>query len=363
MKRKPDYILLGTIIAMVLLGLSALLSASVVESQKDFGNIYSYFLHQLLYGDGIGAVVGLIAYKIYYKKWRMFALPILLTAIFLLLMVLIPAISSEVGGARRWISIAGFSLQPSEFAKLALIVYLAAWFDLRRKTTITRWGEGFIPFVSIVGVVGGLILLQPDVSTLGLIALISAFMFFMAGGSIIQIGFMAALGSGLLWILVSLEQYRLDRLLIFFNKTIDPLGIGYQLNQSLVAIGSGGIFGLGLGQSMQKYRFLPEAMKDSIFAVWAEEVGFLGAMLIISLFIIFTLRGLRIAKNVNSRFGKFLASGITFWVIIQAFINIGSMIGMIPLTGMPLPFISYGGSSMVATLAGMGILLNISKYA
>lgn len=362
MKKNPDYILLAAVIVMVLMGLVALLSASAVESQRDFGNIYSYFLHQLLYGIGLGILAAFVAYKINFKKWRVFALPILLAAIFLLIVVLIPAISSEAGGARRWISIAGFSMQPSEFAKLALIIYLAAWFDLRRASTVKRWNEGFIPFIIIVGVVGGLILLQPDVGTLGLIALMSMFMFFMAGANFLQLGSVAVMGGVLLFSLVSIERYRFDRLLTFINKSTDPLGIGYQINQSLVAIGSGGLLGLGLGKSVE-YRLLPEAMKDSIFAIWAQEVGFMGAAIMILLFIIFALRGLRIAKNIKSRFGKFLASGITFWIIIQAFINIGSMIGFIPLTGMPLPFISYGGSSMVTALVGVGILLNISKYA
>lgn len=361
--RKPDYILLGTIVAIALVGLAALLSASVVDSQGDFGNIYAYFTHQILFGVGAGSILGFVAYKINYKKWRALALPVLLFSIFLLLVVFIPDVSSEVGGARRWISVYGFSFQPSEFAKLGIIIYLAAWFDSRRTTTVRRWNEGFIPFVTIVAAVGGLIIFQPDVGTLGVIALIAAFMYFIAGASVSQMGAILILGAGLLFSLVKLAPYRAERFTAFFDRASDPLGISYQINQALLAIGSGGVFGVGLGKSLQKYNFLPEAMKDSIFAVWSEETGLVGALLLITLFLIFTFRGLKIAKNVNSKFGRLVASGITFWIVSQAFINIGSMIGLVPVTGIPLPLVSYGGSSTLVTLIGLGILLNISKYS
>lgn len=241
--RKPDYILLAVIVAIVFVGLAALLSASVANSQRDFGNVYSYFIHQLLYGIGVGSIAGFITYKINYKRWRTLALPILLVSIFLLLLVFIPAVSSEVGGAKRWISIAGFSFQPSEFAKLGIIIYLAAWFDSRRTTAVRRWSEGFIPFMVIVAAVGGLIIFQPDVGTLGLIALIAAFMYFMAGAGVVQMGTILVLGAGLLFSLVKLAPYRAERFITFFDRAIDPLGISYQINQALLAIGSGGDIG------------------------------------------------------------------------------------------------------------------------
>lgn len=360
--KKPDYILLAAIIAISALGLAALFSASVVESQSDFDNIYSYFFHQLIYGIGVGLTAGIIAYKINYKRWRQLALPILLFSIFLLLIVLVPTFSYEVGGARRWISASGFSFQPSEVAKLGIIIYLAAWLDSKRAVALKHWREGFMPFLVITGAVGGLIMLQPDVGTLGIIALIAASMYFIAGASITHMGSILALGAVLFVSLIKLAPYRIDRVIAFFDRASDPLGISYQINQALLAIGSGGMLGLGLGKSLQKYSLLPEAMKDSIFAIWSEETGFIGAMVVVVLFMIISFRGLKIAKNANSRFAKLLAAGITFWITSQAFINISSMIGLLPITGIPLPLISYGGSSMIVSLAGLGILLNISKH-
>lgn len=360
-KRKPDYILLAAVVTTLLVGLAALLSASVAESQSDSGSIYSYFTHQLIYGVGIGIIAGIIAYKVHYKKWRPFALPILLVSLLLLLLVFIPQISAASGGARRWISIFGISFQPSEFAKLSFIIYLAAWLEARRRT-LKHWNEGFVPFLLIVSVLGGLIALQPDVGTLGIISLTAAFIYFVAGASIAQMGAILALGMGLLFALVKIAPYRVDRITSFFDSSADPLGISYQINQALLAIGSGGLLGVGLGKGMQKYNFLPEPMKDSIFAVWSEEAGFVGAIFLVGLFLLIGLRGLRIAKKSKDRFGQLMAIGITFWIVFQAFVNIASMIGLMPLTGIPLPLVSYGGSSMIVTLAGLGILLNISKY-
>ena len=360
-RKKPDYILLGVIGALLLIGLVALFSASVGQSQRDFGDIYGYFQHQLIFGTTLGIFAAIVTYRIHYKKWRSLALPFLLFSIFLLIAVFIPSLTNETGGARRWISIFDFSFQPSELVKLSFVIYLAAWLDAKR-AVVKRWNESFIPFTVIVSILALLIIMQPDIGTLGVIVLTSAFMYFVAGASFTQMGTLLVLGVTLLGILIKTESYRFARFTSFLDKSIDPLGISYQINQALVAIGSGGLLGVGLGKSLQKYGFLPEPMKDSIFAIWSEEVGFLGALLLISLFMLFAFRGLRTAKNVSDRFGRLLALGITFWIISQAFINISAMIGLIPLTGIPLPLISYGGSSMVVTLAGMGILLNISKH-
>ena len=361
-RKKPDYILLGTIIAILLVGLTALLSASSVQSQEDFGDIYSYFKHQLVFGIGLGVLAGFLTYRIHYKKWRSLALPLLLLSIFSLILVFIPSFSIEAGGARRWISIFDFSFQPSELAKLSFVIYLSAWLDARR-AIVKRWNESFVPFILIVGILGTLIIFQPDVGTLGVIVLTSAFIYFIGGASMSQMAAILFLGVGLLGVLIRSAGYRLDRFTAFMNSSVDPLGISYQINQALLAIGSGGILGIGLGKGMQKYNFLPEPMKDSIFAVWSEEAGFVGGVILISLFMFLCFRGFRAAKNSPDRFGRLLALGITFWIISQAFINISSMIGLIPLTGIPLPLISYGGSSMVVTLAGLGILLNISKHS
>jgi cell division protein FtsW len=361
-KSRPDYILLGTVIAVVLVGLIALLSASSVESQEDFGHAYSYFLHQISFGVGVGLLAGLVAYLIPYSKWRILALPLLVFTIGLLFVVFIPPLSIESGGARRWIDVFGISVQPSELAKLSSIIYLSAWFD-GKVGLLRQWGEGFVPFLVIMSIIGGLIILQPDVGTLGVIALTAALMYFVAGARISQMAAIVGLGFGLLVALIKIAPYRAERLVSFLDRFEDPFGISYQINQSLLAVGSGGIFGIGIGKSLQKYNFLPEPMKDSIFAIWAEEVGFVGSAILIILFLLFAFRGLRIAKRAPDRFGKLLATGITSWIIFQAFVNMASMVGLVPLTGIPLPLMSYGGSSMATTLMGIGILLNISKQS
>ena len=361
-KRKPDYILLTSIIIIIVIGLAALFSASAVESHDDFGDIYSYLIHQSIYGLGLGIIFACFLYKVSYKRIKVLALRILLIVIFSLLLVFIPPLSSAASGARRWINIAGFSFQPAEFAKLGFIIYLAAWFESRHRMS-RKWNDGFMPFVIVVGILSSLIILQPDVGTLGVIAFTATAMYFVAGASIGQMAAILVMGAGLLFALAKVAPYRMDRFQAFFDKAVDPLGISYQINQALLAIGSGGLAGVGLGKGLQKINFLPEPMKDSIFAVWSEEMGFIGGLVLIAAFLLLGLRGLRIAKTTNDKFGRSLAMGITFWIMSQAFINIGSMLGLIPLTGIPLPLVSYGGSSMVVTLAGLGILLNISKYS
>ncbi|MBI1888395.1 MAG: putative lipid II flippase FtsW [Candidatus Spechtbacteria bacterium] len=360
-RKKIDHALLGAAFVIIIIGLVALLSASNSESQRNLEKVYGYFAHQIFWGIGLGLVAGFITYKIPYKKFRTFALPILLVSVFFLILVFIPSLSLEVSGARRWINVFGFSFQPSEFAKLSVIIYLAAWLEARH-SNVKRFSAGLIPFLIIVGITGGLIILQPDIGTFAVLALISASLFFVSGAGILHMGMLGILGATLLFLLIKLEPYRMARLISLLDNSKDPFGISYQINQAMLAIGSGGLLGIGLGKSVQGGIFLPESMKDSIFAVWAQELGFLGVALLIAVFLFFAFKGFRIAKNAKDRFGKLLACGITCWIVIQAFINIGSMIGLLPLTGIPLPFVSYGGSSMVATMAGLGILLNISKH-
>lgn len=359
-KRKPDYILLFAIIALVAVGLVALLSASSVESQQDFGNVYSYFFHQVRLGLAAGILFGILCYKADYKIWRAISFPLLIFSIFLTTLVFVPEFSYEAGGAKRWLNIFGVSIQPSEFLKLSFIIYLAAWFD-KRKKVLKKWKEGFMPFLAVAGAIGCLIILQPDIGTLGVVMATAALMYFIAGATIPQIGAIVSLGFGLLFLLIKLAPYRLQRLTAFLDPASDPLGISYQINQALLAVGSGGLLGVGIGKSLQKYYFLPEPMKDSIFAIWAEEAGFIGSVLLILVFTLFAFRGLKIVKNTPDLFGRVLASGIVCWITVQVFVNIGSMLALVPLTGIPLPFISFGGSSLAATLAGAGILLNISK--
>jgi cell division protein FtsW len=217
--------------------------------------------------------------------------------------------------------------------------------------------------LAIVGIVSFLLIKQPDMGTLGVMILISLSIFFLSGAKLSHLASLGIAGALALFVLIKTESYRMDRLTVFLHPELDPRGIGYQINQALLAIGSGGIFGLGLGHSLQKFNYLPEPVGDSIFAIIGEELGMVGAMFLVILFVFFAIRGLRIAKNAPDRFSKLVACGIVSWIIFQAFINIAAICGLIPLTGIPLPFISYGGTSIIFLMVGVGILLNISKYS
>jgi cell division protein FtsW len=357
---QPDYILMIVAFALVIFGLVMIASAGIVMSQDNFGVSYYYFRHQLFYGVFTGLLFWIIFQKVDYHILKKLALPGFILTIILLLLVFIPGISYGYGGAERWIKI-GFSIQPSEICKLTFIIYLALWLE-KRGRTLTNFQTGLLPFVCLVGLVGILLILQPDVSTLGVICLTALEIYFLAGAKLSHIALLILAGMGGLAVLVKTEEYRMKRITAFLHPEIDPQGISYQIYQALMAIGSGGILGLGLGHSRQKYNYLPEPISDSIFAVLSEELGLIGALVLISLFAVFALRGFRIAKNAPDIFGKLIAGGITFWIISQAFMNIMAISGLIPLTGIPLPFISYGGSALVVSFIGVGILLNISKY-
>ncbi|MBI4837349.1 MAG: putative lipid II flippase FtsW [Candidatus Portnoybacteria bacterium] len=358
---RPDYILLGAVTILIVLGLVMLSSASIVKSQEQFNQPYYYLKHQLLYGLLIAAPCALIAYKINYRAWKKLAFLLFFVAVALLLLVLLPGFGLKSGGSTRWISFGQYSFQPSEIAKLALIIYLAAWLDDKTKT-INNLKNVFIPFIIILSLTAGPVLLQPNIGTAGVMGLTAIAIFFAAGAKFWQVSSILLIGATALLAYIKIFFHATNRFLIFIHPELDPQGIGYQINQALLAIGSGGLFGLGPGQSIQKYNYLPEPMGDSIFAIIAEELGFIGAAIVIILFIILTIRGFRIAKEAPDNQAKLLAVGIASGCTIQAFINIAAISGLIPLTGVPLPFISYGGTAFIISLIGMGILLNISKY-
>jgi cell division protein FtsW len=278
-------------------------------------------------------------------------------------LIFVGNIGTEVYGARRWIQLGPLSFQPSEMAKLAMVLYLAAWLESKGGRKIKDFFEGFLPFIGVMCFVGFLLIKQPDIGTLGVLFLTSISIYFASGAKVSHLLSLVIAGMAGLIALVKFEPYRLSRFLVFLNSSHDPKGVGYQINQALIAIGSGGIFGVGLGHSRQKFNYLPEPVGDSIFAIIGEELGMIGAGILIALFIMLALRGFKIAKAAPDNFGKLVAVGVTSWVIFQAFINIAAITGMIPLTGIPLPFISYGGTSLVFLMAGVGILLNISKQA
>ena len=358
---KPDRGLIITIFIILGLGLIILASASIEVSREHFNKPYYYFFHQLVYGVGIGLVFFFIVQKIPYKFWKKAAVPLLALSIIALILIFVPNIGFGYGGAKRWIKLGFLSFQPSELVKLAFIIYLAAWLE-KRKEEIKTFSHSTLPFLIIMGLIGALIVAQPDIGTLGVIVMIGIAVFFTAGAKLSHIFIIFLSGLSTLFALIKIAPYRMNRLLSFLHPEIDPLGISYQINQALLAIGSGGIFGVGLGHSRQKYNYLPSPTSDSIFAITAEEWGFIGATVLIILFITLALRGFKIAKNSPNRFAKLAAIGITSWIIFQTFVNIGAITGLIPLTGITLPLISYGASSMIVTLIGLGILVNISKY-
>lgn len=359
---KMDYKLVAIIFTMLVSGLIILYSASAVLSFSKFHSNSHYFLNQLVQGVAIGLPLMYICTKIDYHKWQKFAPLLMFISIILLAAVLVPGIGFKVGNARRWLTLGSFSIQPAEIAKLCLIFYIASWID-KRSSEIKDFYYGMIPTLIIIGVVAGLIILEPDIGTMLVVTTTSFAMLFVGGSRLKHLFWVLGGGFLALAILIKLEPYRLARLTTFLNPSQDPQGIGYQINQAMLAIGSAGFFGQGYGNSRQKYNYLPEVMGDSVFAVTIEELGFLRGGLIIGLYMLFAFRGLAVAKNAPDTFGKLLATGIIAWIIFQALINIGAIIGLLPLTGIPLPFISYGSSALVVTLGAMGILLNVSKQS
>lgn len=359
---QPDYILIVTLSILIIFGLVILSSASVVISQEAFKESYYFLKHQLFYSLPLGLLCFFVFQRISYKHWQKFAFPLLLISLFLLALVFIPGIGYGYGEVKRWINLGFFSLQPIELTKLALILYLAALLSKKKENYNQTIKESLIPFLIISGIISLLVLLQPNMSALVLIILIAGFIYFLAGLKISYLLTMGGLALAALFALIKTVSYRVHRLTVFLHPEIDPQGIGYQINQALLAIGTGGLFGLGLGHSIQKWKYLPEVIGDSIFAIVAEELGLVGAGLLVVLFVLLAWRGLRIAKNAPDRFSYLLAGGITSWLSLQAFINMAAISGLIPLTGMPLPLVSYGGSTMVISLVGLGILVNISKY-
>jgi len=357
---RMDFTLAIIVFALVVVGLIMISSASVVISYELTGGNYHFLKRQLIFGV-IGLVAMLGMSMIDYRLWRKYALHIMIIALVLLAIVLLPFFSDPVKGAHRWIWIGDFGFQPSEFAKLAILIYLSGWLA-RRKDDIKSFSRGFLPFILILAIVVFLVMMEPDLGTMAIIAGSAAVVFFVAGASTLHVVLGLTSGIVLLATLILSAPYRLNRLTAFLNPSSDPQGIGYQIKNAMIAIGSGGLWGLGFGNSRQKYLYLPEAHTDAIYAVIVEEMGFLRSSVIIILFILLALRGYKIAKEAVDDFGRFLAVGITTWFIFQAFINLSAILGLIPLTGVPLPFISYGGSSLIINLAAVGILLNISKY-
>lgn len=358
-RKRVDRILLVAIGLLVAVGLVALLSASISESKEDLGNVYGYFTHQLVFGVLGGVIAGAVAYFVPYQITKKLALPFFLVGLLLLILIFVPGIGVSLGGARRWINLGIIDLQPAEVVKVGFTLYLAAWLDTHYKEL--KEMAVLVPFLILLGILALLLILQPNFSSLLLISAIGIAMYFAAGAPVRYIAGLGVIGVLGSLILVKVAPYRFNRILAFLDPSSDPLGISYQINQAFISIGSGRWFGTGLFQGIQKQTFLPEPMNDSIYAVWAEETGFIGASLLVILFLVFLWRTFAISERAQDRFIKYASLGIGVWIFLQASINIGAMVGVVPLTGMPLPFISYGSSSLIAVLAASGLLLQFSK--
>ncbi len=373
MKKHFDYFLFFLVALLVGFGLLFFACLSAPASMERFGNTNYYLFHQLLFGLIPGIILGFVAYKIslnFLKKWAFLAVFINMLALFL---VFLPQIGSKAGGASRWIDMGIFTLQPAEFLKITAILYLSAWIASKLSEanvsdwkSITKKGYHniiyiFIPFIIFLGLIFIALYFQRDASTLGIISLTLLALYFSARTPLWHTFLVIISGTSILLFLIRFEPYRLDRWLTFLHPDVDPLGKGFQLRQALISLGSGGIFGRGLGMSIQKFGFLPQAISDSIFAIMGEEFGIIGCVAIIIAFIILFWLGIRVAKNSTDKFSKMVATGIVFWITLQAFINMASAAGIFPLAGIPLPFFSYGGSHLTVELIGIGLLLNISK--
>ena len=344
------------------MGILAVYSSSFALGLLEFGDANYFVFRQVFFAiAGFAAMVVLM--KSDYRQLRIFSPLLMLAAIIGLVAVLVPGIGVERNGASRWIAVGGPipPLQPSEFAKLALIIYIAAWLAGRGENVKEFW-TGFFPFVALVGVVAGLVMLQPDMGTTLVIVATMLTLVFVAGASLKHVAAFVGIGSVAAGMLIFAGQYRADRIMAFISAEDDPSGRGFHTLQILIALGSGGIDGLGLGASRQKFFYVPGAHTDGIFAIIGEELGFIGCAIVLGLLALLIGRGFRVILRARDDFGALLAVGIVSWIGYQAIINIGGLTRTMPLTGIPLPFVSYGGSALMTMLAAIGILLSVSRY-
>lgn len=346
--------------ALLLLGLVMILSASSVQSFAEYGSSFLFFNRQLLW-SAIG-IVGFIAFaRMDYHRLSRAGYAMFAIVAFLLVAVLIPGVGQEVGGSSRWIGAGPFSFQPSELAKLALILFAADVFSRKSEKSLQTLSHTLLPMLPALGVFALLIMMQPDLGTTLLLGFIGFGMLFIAGAPMLYLVPMAFSGAGLALIGAMAEPYRRARLLAFTNPWKDPLNTGYQTIQSLIAMGSGSWLGVGLGASRQKWSYVPNAHTDFIFAILGEEMGLIGTLAVLGLFAFVAYLGIRAARRAPDRFGMLLASGITIWIATQALVNMGAVTGTLPITGVPLPLVSFGGTSLVLSLIGMGILTSVAR--
>ena len=358
-EHEPDKPLIFSNLILVFFCLFMLASASAVSAYSHFGDSYYYLKNQLL-PLIIGLGLFFIFSRIDYHFWRKNAIYFLGGSLVLLILVFIPGLSAGYGTAHSWINIFGFSIQPSEFVKLSFLIYLAAWLELRGKA-VKEFSQGLAPFLIILGVICLLMYKQPDLGTLSIIVLSSLIVYFVGGAKIRHMLAILILMGMALWGVVGMNGYQAQRFQCLADPSFSPDHICYQINQSLIAVGSGGWTGRGLGESRQKFLYLPEVSGDAIFPIISEEIGFIFSTFLILLYLFIFYRGWIIAKSSADIFGRLLSIGVVSWILIQVFLNIGGMTNLVPITGVPLPFISAGGSALIAGLMALGILVNISK--
>lgn len=355
-----DRYFLGIVLVIVTLGLFAFVSASLGILARSESKFYGVLVNQILLGFGGGLLALWIGMKVPYQFWRKHAFYIFIGTLVLTLLVFVPGLGFAHGGARRWISLGPVSFQPAEILKISFVIYFASWLAWTRKRT-EEVKYKIVPLIVLLGIVAAVLLRQPDTKSLVLMTAATTAMLFVSGVSWKKVGIL--LGAGILGIaiLALVRPYVMDRIKTYINPAHDPRGASYQLQQSLIAIGSGGVFGRGLGQSVQKFSYLPEPQGDSIFAVIGEEVGFVGATLVVVLYVFLGIRGYKIASRAPDAFAQYLVVGVITLLIAQSFLNMLSLVGLFPLTGVPLVFISHGGTSLALALGAVGIVLNVSK--
>jgi len=359
----PFLAIVSLVAALTLIGLVMIISASSVTDLKEHGTTWYSFKRQFLWSV-IGAFGLVLASRVHYRRWRNWVGPMLVVAVALLLAVLIPGVGIEVNGSSRWLGMGALRVQPSEFAKLAVLLFVAKLLADR-----DREGNGRVtrltlkPALVVFGGVAALLMLQPNLGTTIVLGAIVLSVLFISGARLHHLAGVALVGAAAATFLALQASYRRARVTAFLDPWADPSDTGYQTIQSLVGMASGGLFGVGLGASRAKYGFLPEANTDFIFAIIAEELGLVGAAVVIGLFVALAYFGVRVALETAEPFGRYVAAGITAWFAVQAFINIGAVVAVLPITGVPLPFVSFGGSSLLVTMVAAGILANIASHA
>lgn len=357
----PDYIILFGTLLLITIGLAVFTSASSDLGKLKFNDSYYYLKHQLIYGLGIGTALFWFTSKFYYKNYQKLATALLLFSFFLLVLVLFTPLGKSSGGSLRWLKIGSFIFQPSEILKATFIIYLASWLS-GKAHRLKSFQKGYLPFLIICGVTASLLIFQPSTSAAVILMFLAIIIYFFSGAKLSYIVSTIILGLAGFLIISYFTPYRWERLKTFLNPDANTQTSSYQITWARIAIGSGGLWGKGFGQSTTKLHYLPQPIDDSIFAIIAEELGFIGAVFIISIFVFIITRSFLLVKKTSDKFGQLLLIGFGSLIGLQTFIHISAISGLLPLTGIPLPYISYGGTALAVFMAISGIMVNISKY-